>query len=58
MEPLHTASDDARESANRVAAETPLVPYRETVSREQFELPLSHMIGTNGARLAFVLETF
>ena len=44
MEPLHTASDDARESVNRVAAETPLVPYRETVSREQFELPLAHTI--------------
>ena len=44
MEPLHTASDDARESVNCVAAETPLVPYRETVSREQFELPLSHII--------------
>ena len=44
MEPLHTASDDTRESVNRVAAETPLVPYRETVSREQFELPLSHII--------------
>ena len=44
MEPLHTGSDDAREVVNRAVAETPLMPYRETVSQQQFELPLAHTI--------------
>jgi hypothetical protein len=44
MEPLHTGSDDVRDVVNCGMAETPLMPYRETVSQQQFELPLTHTI--------------
>jgi hypothetical protein len=42
--PLHTASERTLVPVNRFVAEAPLVPYRESISREQLELPLSQSI--------------
>ncbi len=55
--PLHTASKGARAAVNRVVAETPLVPYRDTVSREQYELPLPHTIERGSKPVAKAADT-